>query len=197
MKRIKVHNVDEAPALKLIASFLLALATIPALAAGPSTPQEWQRMYDACVEGASAVSKQKGLGPGFAPQVCACVSENLQKIPASELNSKYQTIQNTCIQSSLKNASPSYASEWPPDAITKSAAECHKSPPSDVPATSMDAYCTCAVDLTAKNIRRREFLLLDSAVRTKGMQNLDAQEKSILAKWLEARHYCSLKNARQ
>jgi F0F1-type ATP synthase beta subunit len=49
------------------------------------------------------------------------------------------------------------------------------------------------VSNTLEVISWRQYLLLDSAVRIKGMNNLDSEERAILTKALEVRNYCSLK----
>src|SRR6267154_1424975 len=57
------------------ASFLFFFVFIlfPAHAAGPSTPEDWQKMYDASLEGTRPVSQKMNLGQAFGPTFCACV----------------------------------------------------------------------------------------------------------------------------
>jgi hypothetical protein len=84
----------------------------PTIAAGPTTPEDWQTLYNACLEGAKTVARDRQLSADF---------------PA--------------------------------------------------------AFCGC-------------FLLLDSAIATKGLQALDAEEKAILGKVLQGNFYCSQKVTR-
>ena len=57
-------------------------------------------------------------------------------------------------------------------------------------------YWDCYVDLTQKTVPWRDFLLLNSAISTKGLAELDAEEKTIMGKMLEAAFYCSQKTMR-
>jgi hypothetical protein len=66
----------------------------------------------------------------------------------------------------------------------------------DLPASAMNAYCDCYVDLMQKNVPWHDFLLLDSAISVKGTASLDAEEKTILGKALETTFYCSQKIVR-
>ncbi len=175
---------------KASALALIPFMTFPASAAGPSTPQEWQQMYDACVEGTQAVSQKMGLGPGYAPAFCACVRENLQKTAETERDAEFRAIQNRCMQSA-KAASD--ANDWPQAGISNFQADCYKQPPSNVPRRSLKAFCTCYVQYVPRNVPWREWLLLDLAIKTKGALSLDSRETAIMARVLTVGAYCSEK----
>jgi hypothetical protein len=66
----------------------------------------------------------------------------------------------------------------------------------DIPAQSVPVYCDCFVDLMQKTVPWRDFLLVDSAVSTKGLGGLDDEEKAILGKGLQATFYCAQKATR-
>jgi hypothetical protein len=52
--------------LAILAFLLDLLITLPAAAAGPSTSEDWQKLYEACFQGAQTVASQQGFGPDFA-----------------------------------------------------------------------------------------------------------------------------------
>jgi hypothetical protein len=178
---------------KFLIAFLFALLSIPPLAAQPSTQQDWQRMYDACVAGAGPVFQKKGVGPEIAPRICLCIRDELQKTPAAEMNTKYEGIQNGCIQSVFRGQSQLDLTDWAPEAIAASKSDCINKPPIEMAASFKDAFCSCIAENTARSVRRRDFLLLDAAIRTKGIHRLDPEETKILTKALEAINYCSIK----
>jgi hypothetical protein len=175
-------------------SLLIVLATPPALAAGPSTPQEWQRMYDACVQGTGPVAQKMNLGPEYAPAFCSCVRENLQKTAEAERDSKFTAIQGQCMQFAKEKTS-SGSMDWPQAGITNFQALCYKQPPKDVPPRSVGAFCACYVQFLPRNVPWREWLLLDLAWKAKGAANLDSKEKGILGRILTVGAYCSEKVA--
>jgi hypothetical protein len=196
---VKMTNSDVPPKAVLtitaarVFAFLFVLLTIPPLAAQPSTQQDWQRMYDACVAGVGPVFQKKGIGPEFASRVCVCIRDGLQKTAASEMNTKYEGIQKGCIQSLLTGQALLSETDWSPEGIAASKSDCNNKPPIEVSASFKDAFCSCIAENTARSVRRREFLLLDAAIRTKGMGRLDPEETKILTKALEAINYCSIK----
>jgi hypothetical protein len=176
--------------------FSIVFVIFPALAAGPSTPWDWQKMYNACLQGIGTVSQQMNLGQGFAPTFCACVRDSLQQTPEADRDAKYQAIQDRCTQSA-KQSQQSDAGAWPAAGIATLRTTCYQQPRKDVPPRSLDAYCTCYVDLTPRNVTWQDWLLIDLAIKTKGIQNLDAQERSILTKALQDATYCFQKNVPQ
>lgn len=86
------------------------------------------------------------------------------------------------------------AQNYPDAAVANLRATCAQR--KDIPQASMPAYCDCYVDLMQKTVPWRDFLLLDSAMNTKGVAALDDEEKAILGKALETTFYCSQKVTR-
>src|SRR5579862_1556385 len=168
----------------------------PALAAGPATSQDWQRLYDACLEGTRRTAKAGGLTPDAAPAICACVRDSLQGTPKADWDAKFRGILNTCVQSASAS-SQTKASDWPPTGITTLRTICYQQPRKDAPPQSLDGYCSCYIELLPKAISWRDWVMVDAAVRAKGMQNLEGQERSIMIKALETATDCFLKNVRQ
>lgn len=167
--------------------FFIVFITFPALAAGPATPEELQQAYNACLQGTATLSEQMILGQTFGPAFCACVRESPQKTPEADRDAKFQGIQDRCMQ--LAKAR-SEASTWPSAGIGTLRTICYQQPRKDVPSPLLDAYCTCYIDLVPRNVSWQGWLLVDLAIGTKGLQNLDAQEKSIAIKALEDATYC-------
>jgi hypothetical protein len=96
---------------------------------------------------------------------------------------------------SLWCATPmAHAQAYPEAGITNLRATCMQR--RDLPATALPAYCDCYVDLMQKTVPWRDFLLVDSAIATKGIASLDAEEQAILGKGLQATFYCSQKATR-
>jgi hypothetical protein len=84
------------------------------------------------------------------------------------------------------------ADNYPPAAIANLQATCQQR--KDIPPSAMGAYCACYVDLIQRDVSWRDFLLLDSAIQTKGVASLDAEEKGILDRAVWVTLYCSEKN---
>jgi len=82
---------------------------------------------------------------------------------------------------------------WPAASVNAVRATCHKQPRSDVPTAYLDAYCACWADLMRINVAWKDWTLVDWAIRTKGLQGLDDQEKAILKAVVFDGHYCFLK----
>jgi hypothetical protein len=80
---------------------------------------------------------------------------------------------------------------YPPVGITNLRKTCVQR--RDIPAAAMAAYCDCYVDRMQKTVSWRDFLLLDTAINTKGAGTLDDEEQSILGKVRETTLYCSQK----
>lgn len=171
-----------------LALLCLDVSRPPAFAAGPSTPEDWQKMYDACFQGMQTVARQKGLGHDFPARFCGCARDELKRTADKDRNAAYQGIQSYCLQRATQ------IHGYPEAGIANLRATCAQR--QDIPATAMQAYCDCYVDLVQKNVPWRDFLLLDSAISTKGLAKLDAEEKAILGKALEATFYCSTKATR-
>jgi hypothetical protein len=74
------------------------LAASSANGAGPSTPEDWQKMYAACVEGAQILANQRGFSPDFPARMCGCLREELRKLPLASLDAMYDTIQELCLR---------------------------------------------------------------------------------------------------
>src|SRR5437763_1508236 len=68
--------------------------------------------------------------------------------------------------------------EYPSGGIAMLRATCAER--KDIPPAAMQAYCDCYVDLIQKTLSWRDFLFLDSAIRAKGLQGLDAEEGALL-----------------
>jgi hypothetical protein len=82
------------------------------------------------------------------------------------------------------------ADDWPAAGTDTLRTICYQKPRTDVPRDYLDAYCICYVGLVKSNVPWNDWLLLDLAVRIKGIQNLDAQEKHIAILVLEDATYC-------
>jgi hypothetical protein len=174
-------------------AFFTVLMTVPVSALErPLTPQEWQKMYDACLEGGRAVAQQLNLPPEYAPTFCTCARDNLKTLAPAEWDTRFPVIRERCTNLARNLTQPPPAG-WPSDGFSRLRSECYQKPPSDVPAQALNAFCTCYVDYVPKNVSFREWLLVGLAINTKGLQNLDAQEKSILTKVLSVRAYCTAK----
>ena len=64
----------------------------------PSTPQDWQKMYDACLEGVKPVAQQQNLPPTFAPAYCTCVRDSAKTLPRAEWDKPFPAdIRERCI----------------------------------------------------------------------------------------------------
>jgi hypothetical protein len=85
------------------------------------------------------------------------------------------------------------ADGWPQEGVNTLRKICYQQPRRDVPPQYLNAYCGCYVNLVPSNIAWNDWLLLDEAVRVKGRQNLDAQEKAIIISVLDDATYCFLK----
>jgi hypothetical protein len=160
---------------------------------------DWNQMYEACIEATRALSSknaQFNLGPKFAPALCGCMQENLQKTPSSERDAKFEGIKNSCMQS-VANLSQLDADSWPAAGINLLRTVCFEKPQPYVPKESRDAYCTCYISIVPKNVSWQDYLLIDSAITAKGVQNLDPEEKYIFGRMLAAANYCIQKNVRQ
>jgi hypothetical protein len=171
---------------RYLAAFGLVFAGA-AQAEPPSTSEDWQHFYNSCVEGSGPILRQRNVDPA---QVCGCIRDSIQKLSPAQMDAQFAAIQNACVRSA---SSRRPASDWPAEGIENSLRNCRSYVPADIPATKVESYCSCAVQLTVKSIPWKEYLLLDAANRAKGPNNLDQAERAILAKWLEVRHYCSLK----
>lgn len=170
----------------IVAFFILAAR--PATSAGPSTPEDWQRMYDACAKGVQSAATDRGLSPEFPVKFCGCLRDTLSITPEPERDAQAPVISDRCVQ--FATGRPDY----PEAGITNLRKTCMQR--ADIPKASMFVYCDCYVDLMQKTVPWRDFLLLDSAISTKGIGALDADEKSILGKALETAFYCSQKTTR-
>jgi len=106
------------------------------------------------------------------------------------MDERFQEVRNACLGKAVASR-PS--DDWPADGVDRSNRECRANLPEDIQPSKADLYCDCSVSYTRKVIPWKQYLLLDSAVRIKGMKNLDSEEKAILLKALEVRNYCSLK----
>lgn len=166
---------------------LLTLTSTARTAGPPSTSHDWQRIYAACLDGTKSTLTQRGLDPA---SICGCIRDELRKIPASQMNENFQSVQSACIQRAKTSPLPD---DWPAEGIDRSNRKCRANLPQDVLPSKADLYCSCSVSNTLEVISWRQYLLLDSAVRIKGMNNLDSEERAILTKALEVRNYCSLK----
>ena len=180
---------------------LLALLTSPVRAERPVTPQDWPKIYDACLEGVRIAAQQLKVGPAYAPTYCTCVRDNLKMVAQAEWNARFPVIDERCTQLA-KNVSQfsrsnSNTAEWTTERLSRPRTECYQQPPATVPARSVGSFCTCYLDYLPKNVSWREWLLVDLAIKTKGLQNLDAQETSLLTKILTVTAYCAEKLASQ
>ena len=92
------------------------------------------------------------------------------------------------------SASPARAQTYPEAGLANLRATCMQR--KDIAAQTMTAYCDCYVDLMQKTVPWRDFLLLDSAIVTKGLAALDTEETAILGKGLQATFYCAQKATR-
>jgi hypothetical protein len=73
---------------------------------------------------------------------------------------------------------PASGAAYPPEVIKTIQTTCHQR--SDIPASSMDAYCGCYVTRLQSNISLPDWLLLNAAIGAKRPQGLGAGEKKIL-----------------
>src|SRR5207249_5789747 len=72
-----------------LAAFAVVLYCLATNAAGPSSPEDWQKMYAACLEGIGQSAAAMKLGTDFAPKFCGCVRDKIQKIPEAERDFQY------------------------------------------------------------------------------------------------------------
>jgi hypothetical protein len=89
---------------------------------------------------------------------------------------------------------PAKAEGYPDAGISNLRRTCEQR--KDIPTQAMTGYCDCYVELMQKTVSWRDFLFLDSAVATKGLAALDADEKTILGKGLQVTLFCSQKATR-
>jgi hypothetical protein len=74
----------------------------PISAAGPSTPEDWQKLYDACFQGAQVVASQQGLGPDFPAKFCTCTRDDLKSTPEDEWDAQFPAIRDRCLRRATK-----------------------------------------------------------------------------------------------
>jgi hypothetical protein len=72
--------------------------TQPTSAAGPSTPEDWQKLYAACFQGAEVVAGQQGLGAGFPAKFCSCTRDDLKSTPENERDAQFSAIRDRCLR---------------------------------------------------------------------------------------------------
>lgn len=89
---------------------------------------------------------------------------------------------------------PAKAQSYPEAGIANLRKTCEQR--RDIPAQTIGPYCDCYVELMQKTVSWRDFLFLDSAVATKGLAALDADEKAVLGKGLQVAFFCSQKATR-
>jgi hypothetical protein len=65
---------------------------------GLQTPEEWQQMYDACLQGAAYVAGQRNLTVEFPALFCSCVSDDLKRTPNADRNAQFPAIRDRCLQ---------------------------------------------------------------------------------------------------
>jgi hypothetical protein len=172
----------------VISAILLAPLAFSATAAGPSTPEDWQRLYAACLEGAQTVATQRGLGPSFPATFCRCIRDDLKGVPEADRDAQSPAIRDRCLQRAT------LAQGYPEAGIANLRATCMQQ--QDIPAQAITTACACYIDLVQKNVPWRDILFLESAIATKGLDSLDAEEIAILGKTLQAMSYCSQKATR-
>lgn len=177
---------------RIAALILIIVPTTPSYATGPSSAEEWQQMYVACVQGSASIAQKMNLGSEFPKRFCACVRDHLQNTPESIRNSKFDAVQAQCIGETKLSLSQN-SSTWPLEGINTITKICREQPRKDVPAKYQGQYCVCFVEFMQKNVKWKDWLLLDLALQTKGLQNIDAQEKAIMAQVLDNTAYCSTK----
>ena len=86
--------------------------------------------------------------------------------------------------------------DWPRRGAQNSYDGCrntHEATKAGLPETKAVEYCTCATTATAQTIPWREFLLLDTAIRERGLPALNKEEMAIMGKALEVRYQCARK----
>ena len=86
--------------------------------------------------------------------------------------------------------------DWPRQGALNSYTGCrntHEATKAGLPETKAIEYCTCATTVSAQTIPWREFLLLDTAIRERGLPALNKEETSIMGKLLEVRYQCARK----
>ncbi len=86
---------------------------------------------------------------------------------------------------------------WPAAGINTLRTVCYSQPRPDVPAAYLAAYCTCYVALVPTNVPWNDWFLVDLAIKTKGIQNLDASEKHTMVQALLDATYCLQKHVPQ
>jgi hypothetical protein len=84
--------------LTILAFLLDLLITLPAAVAGPSTSEDWQKLYDACFQGAQTVASQQGFGPDFAAKFCGCTRDDLKSTPEDERDAQFPAIRDRCLR---------------------------------------------------------------------------------------------------
>jgi hypothetical protein len=92
-------------------------------------------------------------------------------------------------------AIPAAAEDYPGVGIAKLRATCAQR--QDIPAQSMLTYCNCYVELIQQVVPWRDFLLLDTAIASKGLTGLDAEDKTILGKTRQVSLFCQQRATRQ
>jgi hypothetical protein len=186
---IKTRPIIGFASLFLAAILLLtAVPTLPPAAAGPSTPEDREKLYAACLQGAEAVASQQSLGPGSPAAFCGCVRDDLKITPEGDRDAKFPAIRDYCLNR------VTHAQRYPDAGIANLRGTCAQR--QDIPPQVIGTYCGCYIDLLQKTVPWRDFLLLDSALNTKGPNGPDDEEKAILGKGLQVTFYCSQKAAR-
>jgi hypothetical protein len=77
---------------------LIALLPLLAYGAGPSTPEDWQRMYEACLQGAAVAADRQGMRQDFPSRFCGCVRDNLRSTAEPQRDAAFPAIRDRCIQ---------------------------------------------------------------------------------------------------
>ena len=64
---------------------------------GPSTPEDWQKMYESCLQGAAVVTHQQNLGWDFPTKFCACARDQLKSTPERDRDANFPAIRDLCL----------------------------------------------------------------------------------------------------
>ena len=105
----------------LLALLILLAASAPCSADAPSSPAEWNQMYEACVEGVSKIAPSIRLPSGGAQATCACIRDRLQRVPRSEMDQRFPQIRDECLGKVKANSA---AQGYPEAGITNLRATC-------------------------------------------------------------------------
>jgi hypothetical protein len=152
-------------------------------AAGPSTPEDWQKMYEACVIGTMPMLSLKNLNANL---ICGCIKDEMRKLPPDQFdNTHFHVAMNACLKSTWPDTVLESMKKQCAAKISKDLAENNPS------AAEVESFCDCTIRLTARAMSWEEYLQTDAAIKARS--SLDQKQKAAVTKWKEIADYCAAK----